>query len=311
MNFADYKKKSKSNLNNLVAELEKMSSGTKSYQDDRFWSVPIDEKSGNGTALIRFLPAGKNDKLPWINMYSHAFQGPGGWYIENSLTTIGKPDPCSERNSELWATGIEANKEIVRKRKRKQQYISNIYVISDPKNPQNEGKVFLFKYGKKIFDKIQEAMKPVFEGEDPIDPFEFWQGANFRLKIKRVDGYPNYDNSIFENQCPLLDGDDSAIETVWNSLYNLNEFHDPKNFKTYEELSARLDKVLGVKAPSTNLVGASKPASSPAKMESKPVSKAIASADDTEDVPWGNSKSSGEVEEDDDSLDYFRKLAEE
>ena len=307
MNFADLKKKSKSNLTNLVSELEKMSSGTKSYQDDRFWSVPMDEKTGNGTALFRFLPAGKNDKLPWVTLYSHAFQGPGGWYIENSLTTIGKPDPCSERNSELWATGIEANKEIVRKRKRKQQYISNIYVISDPKNPQNESKVFLFKYGKKIFDKIQEAMKPVFEGDQAIDPFDFWQGADFRLKVKRVEGYPNYDSSSFENQSPLLEGDDEALEKVWNSLYTLSEFHDAKNFKTYEELSARLDKVLGIKAPAASSPGASMSASTPSKMESKPVSKTMTSAkEDTDEVPW-----KAEEDEEDESLDYFRRMAEE
>lgn len=307
MNFADLKKKSKSNLTNLVSELEKMSSGAKNYQDDRFWSVPMDEKTGNGTALFRLLPAGKNDKLPWVTVYSHAFQGPGGWYIENSLTTIGKPDPCSERNSELWATGIEANKEIVRKRKRKQQYISNIYVISDPKNPQNEGKVFLFKYGKKIFDKIQEAMKPVFEGDQAIDPFDFWQGADFRLKVKRVEGYPNYDSSSFENQSPLLEGADEALEKVWNSLYSLSEFHDAKNFKTYEELNARLDKVLGIKAPAASSPGPSKSASTPSKMESKPVSKTMTSTEeDTDEVPW-----KAEEDETDESLDYFRRMAEE
>lgn len=303
MNFADLKKKSKSNLDNLVAELEKMSTGGSKYQDDRFWSVPMDEKTGNGTALIRFLPAGKNDKLPWVTVYSHSFQGPGGWYIENSLTTIGKQDPIGELNSELWATGIEANKEIVRKRKRKQQYISNIYVISDPKNPQNEGKVMLFKYGKKIFEKIQEAMKPVFEGDKAVDPFDFWQGANFRLKIKKVDGYPNYDNSSFEAQAPLLDGEDETLEKVWNSLYSLNEFTDPKNFKTYEELKARLDKVLGNKASATKKSEDSMPSKPAPKMESKKA----AVTEDEDEVPW----KSEETDEEDDSLDFFRKLAEE
>lgn len=303
MNFADLKKKSKSNLDNLVAELDKMSSGNK-YQDDRFWSVPMDEKTGNGTALIRFLPAGKNDKLPWVTVFSHSFQGPGGWYIENSLTTIGKQDPIGELNSELWATGIEANKEIVRKRKRKQQYISNIYVISDPKNPQNEGKVLLFKYGKKIFEKIQEAMKPVFEGDAAIDPFDFWQGANFRLKIKKVDGYPNYDNSSFEAQGPLLNGDDEKLETIWNSLYHLGEFTDPKSFKTYEELKERLDKVLGNKAPNTQKTESVGPSKTAPKIESK----AAANSEDSDEVPW---KASEETEEEDESLDYFRRLAEE
>lgn len=309
MNFADLKKKSKSNLTNLVAELDKMTTN-KSYQDDRFWSVPMDEKTGNGTALIRFLPAGKNDKLPWVPMYSHAFQGPGGWYIENSLTTIGKQDPLGEMNTELWATGIEANKEIVRKRKRKQQYISNIYVISDPKNPQNEGKVMLMKYGKKIFEKIQEAMKPVFEGEDPIDPFDFWQGADFRLKVKKVDGYPNYDASKFENQSPLLDGDDAALEQVWNSIYNLSEFHDPKNFKSYDELKARLDKVLGVKSTPSPSAGPSKSSSNQNKIEAKSASSVMTKdADDADEVPWKSN--STEEDDDDESLDYFRKMAEE
>lgn len=301
MNFADLKKKSKSNLDNLVAELEKMSSGGNKYQDDRFWSVPMDEKTGNGTALIRFLPAGKNDKLPWVTVYSHSFQGPGGWYIENSLTTIGKQDPIGELNSELWATGIEANKEIVRKRKRKQQYISNIYVISDPKNPQNEGKVMLFKYGKKIFEKIQEAMKPVFEGDKAVDPFDFWQGANFRLKIKKVDGYPNYDNSSFESQNPFLEGDDENLEKVWNSLYTLNEFTDPKNFKTYEELKARLDKVLGSKPAIAKKQEDVLPTKPSAKLETR-----NSEPEEQDELPWKSDDS-----EEDESLNFFRKLAEQ
>jgi hypothetical protein len=299
MNFADLKKKSKSNLDNLVAELEKMSTGGNKYQDDRFWSVPMDEKTGNGTALIRFLPAGKDDKLPWVTVYSHSFQGPGGWYIENSLTTIGKQDPIGELNQELWATGIEANKEIVRKRKRKQQYIANIYVISDPKNPQNEGKVMLYKFGKKIFEKIQEAMKPVFEGDKAVDPFDFWQGANFRLKIKKVEGYPNYDNSSFEAQTPLLDGEDEKLEKVWNSLYHLGEFTDPKNFKTYDELKARLDKVLGSKPAAPKKIEESMPSKPAPKMETKKESD--------DELPW----KADESEDEDDSLEFFRKLAEE
>lgn len=299
MNFADLKKKTKNNLDNLVAELEKMSTGTNKYQDNRFWSVPMDEKTGNGTALIRLLPAGRNDKLPWVSVYSHAFQGPGGWYIENSLTTIGKQDPIGETNQELWATGIEANKEIVRKRKRKQQYISNIYVISDPKNPQNEGKVMLFKYGKKIFEKIQESMKPVFEGDSAIDPFDFWQGASFRLKIKKVEGYPNYDNSLFEAQTALFDGNDEKLEKVWDSLYTLGEFTDPKNFKSYEELKVRLDKVLGSK-PAAKKIEEPLPSKPSPKMDTKKVVE--------DDTPW---KSDESDEGEDDSLEFFRKLAEE
>lgn len=299
MNFADLKKKTKTNLDNLVAELEKMSTGSNKYQDNRFWSVPMDEKTGNGTALIRLLPAGRNDKLPWVSVYSHAFQGPGGWYIENSLTTIGKQDPIGETNQELWATGIEANKEIVRKRKRKQQYISNIYVISDPKNPQNEGKVMLFKYGKKIFEKIQESMKPVFEGDSAIDPFDFWQGASFRLKIKKVEGYPNYDNSLFEAQTALFDGNDEKLEKVWDSLYTLGEFTDPKNFKSYEELKVRLDKVLGSK-PAAKKIEEPLPSKPSPKMDTKKVVE--------DDTPW---KSDESDEGEDDSLEFFRKLAEE
>ena len=299
MNFADLKKKTKNNLDNLVAELEKMSTGSNKYQDNRFWSVPMDEKTGNGTALIRLLPAGRNDKLPWVSVYSHAFQGPGGWYIENSLTTIGKQDPIGETNQELWATGIEANKEIVRKRKRKQQYISNIYVISDPKNPQNEGKVMLFKYGKKIFEKIQESMKPVFEGDTAIDPFDFWQGASFRLKIKKVEGYPNYDNSLFEAQTALFDGNDEKLEKVWDSLYTLGEFTDPKNFKSYEELKVRLDKVLGSK-PAAKKIEEPLPSKPSPKMDTKKVVE--------DDTPW---KSDESDEGEDDSLEFFRKLAEE
>ena len=245
------------------------------------------------------LPAGRNDKLPWVSVYSHAFQGPGGWYIENSLTTIGKQDPIGETNQELWATGIEANKEIVRKRKRKQQYISNIYVISDPKNPQNEGKVMLFKYGKKIFEKIQESMKPVFEGDSAIDPFDFWQGASFRLKIKKVEGYPNYDNSLFEAQTALFDGNDEKLEKVWDSLYTLGEFTDPKNFKSYEELKVRLDKVLGSK-PAAKKIEEPLPSKPSPKMDTKKVVE--------DDTPW---KSDESDEGEDDSLEFFRKLAEE
>lgn len=302
MNFADLKKKTKTNLDTLVAELEKMSTGGNKYQDDRFWLVPMDEKTGNGTALIRFLPAGRNDKLPWVTVYSHSFQGPGGWYIENSLTTIGKQDPIGETNQELWATGIEANKEIVRKRKRKQQYITNIIVLSDPKNPQNEGKVMLWKFGKKVFEKIQESMKPVFEGDTAIDPFDFWQGANFRLKMKKVDGYPNYDNSSFEAQTALFDSNDEKLEKTWNSLYTLGEFTDPKNFKTYEELKVRLDKVLGSKPAAKKMEDALQYNAMQSKAAPKMDSKKVVESDD---APWKSD------EDEDESLEFFRKLAEE
>jgi hypothetical protein len=203
-------------------------------------------KDGVGSAVIRFLPAPDGEELPWAKMYSHAFQGPGGWYIENSLTTIGQKDPLGEYNRELWNTGSETNKEIVRKQKRKLNYYSNIYVVKDPANPQNEGKVFLFKYGKKIFDKIMEAMQPEFEDEEPINPFDFWAGANFKLKIVKKDGYWNYDKSEFDRVAPLLD-DDDALETIWKKEYSLTAITASDQFKSYEDLERRMNTVLGVK----------------------------------------------------------------
>ena len=211
--------------------------------DDRLWKLDVD-KSGNGYAVIRFLPAPENEDLPFVKLYSHAFQGPGGWYIENSLTTLGQKDPVSEYNSQLWNNGTDAGKELARKQKRKLTYISNIYVVKDPANPENEGKTFLFKYGKKIFDKLTAAMQPEFEDEEAIDPFDFWQGANFKLKAKNVAGYRNYDSSEFAAVSPLLD-DDDAMEAIWKKELSLSEFVAPTQFKTYEELKTRLEYVLG------------------------------------------------------------------
>jgi hypothetical protein len=215
--------------------------------DDRFWQPEVDS-AGNGYAVIRFLdtPAvDGEDGLPWVQIWNHGFQGPGGWYIENSLTTLGKTDPVSEYNTVLWNSGIEANKEIARKQKRKLTYIANVLVVSDAKRPQNEGKVFLYKFGKKIFDKIKEQLEPQFEDEKPMNPFDFWKGANFKIKIRNVEGYRNYDKSEFEAPAPLFDGDDAKIEKIWKSSYSLKEIVDPKNFKSYDELKAKLDKVLG------------------------------------------------------------------
>jgi hypothetical protein len=246
MSFASLKKQSSlgSLTQKLVKEVEKMNT-TSTGADDRLWKPELD-KTGNGYAVIRFLPAPDGEDLPWAKLYSHAFQGPGGWYIENSLTTTNQKDPVSEYNRELWNTGTEANKEIVRKQKRKLSYYSNIYVVQDNANPQNEGKVFLFKYGKKIFDKIMAAMQPEFEDETPINPFDFWQGANFKLKIRKVDGYWNYDKSEFDRMSPLND-DDDALEAIWKKEYSLEEFTGPSAFKTYEELKKRLDYVLGLR----------------------------------------------------------------
>jgi len=213
--------------------------------DDRLWKPEMD-KTGNGYAVIRFLPAPDGEDLPWVKMYSHGFQGPGGWYIENSLTTIGQKDPVSEYNRTLWNSGNDKDKEIVRKQKRKLSYYANIYVVKDPANPANDGNVFLFKFGKKIFDKIMAAMQPEFEDETPINPFDFWQGANFKLKIRKVDGYWNYDKSEFDSPSALLD-DDDALEALWKTQHSLAAMTAADQFKTYEQLQTRLDYVLGRK----------------------------------------------------------------
>jgi hypothetical protein len=238
-----------SSLDKLKKAVEQSSAGgggSKSA-DDRFWQPDVDA-AGNGYAVIRFLdtPAvDGEDGLPWVQIWSHGFQGPGGWYIENSLTTMGKNDPVSEYNTVLWNSGIEANKEIARKQKRKLTYIANVLVVSDAKRPENEGKVFLYKFGKKIFDKIKEKLEPQFADETPLNPFDFWKGANFKVKIRQVEGYRNYDKSEFEAAAPLLNGDDAQIEKVWKSAHSLKDFLKPENFKTYDELKAKLNKVLG------------------------------------------------------------------
>jgi hypothetical protein len=231
----------------LVKEVEKLNS-TNSV-DDRLWK-PTMGKDGVGSAIIRFLPAPPDEDLPWVKVYSHGFQGPGGWYIENSLTTLSKEDPVSKLNRSLWNTGDPKDQETVRKQKRKLSYYSNIYVVKDPANPQNEGKVFLFKYGKKIFDKILNAMQPEFEDEDPINPFDFWAGANFRLKIRKVEGYWNYDKSEFDSQGTLFD-DDDAMEAIWKKEYSLSAIIAPDQFKSYEELEKRMNYVLGLNRSSS------------------------------------------------------------
>jgi hypothetical protein len=243
MSFRDLK--SKNTLEHLTAEMEKVTKKTsESYKDDRFWRPELD-KSSNGYAVIRFLPPSANEDVPWARLWSHGFQGPGGWYIENSRTTLSEKDPVSELNTKLWNSGTESDKEIARNRKRRLSYISNILIISDPANPQNEGKVFLYKYGKKIFDKVCEAMQPEFQDETPIVPFDFWKGADFKLKVRKVAGFINYDKSEFALPTALFDEDDSRLEELWNKQYSLSEFSDPSNFKSYEELTNRLAVVLG------------------------------------------------------------------
>ena len=245
MSFADLKKQSKlgSLTAKLVKEVEKMNNNGASG-DDRFWKLEVD-KSGNGYAVIRFLPAPDKEDLPFVKLYSHAFQGPGGWYIENSLTTLGQKDPVSEYNSQLWNNGTDAGKELARKQKRKLTYIANIYVVKDPANPENEGQVFLYKFGKKIFDKIYDLMNPDFADETPVDPFDFWEGADFKLKIRNVEGYRNYDKSEFAAATAFQDGDEAKLESAYNQLHDLTEFTNPKNYKTYDELKAKLMRVLG------------------------------------------------------------------
>ena len=283
MSFADFKKKSGNSIEELTRKLEETES-KKSYKDDRFWRPQLD-KSSNGFAVIRFLPATQDEDVPWVKLYSHAFQGKGGWFIENSRTTLGEKDPVSEANNELWNSGIESDKDIARQRKRKMQYISNILVVSDPANPENEGKVFLYKYGKKIFDKIQEAMQPEFEDEDPINPFDFWKGANFKLKIRKVAGFVNYHKSEFESASELFDGDDEKLEELWNKEIPLGEFIAPSNFKSYDELKKKFQDVVGTDIRSTETVQST-----------------------VEDESSTETKSEENTEETD-ALDYFERLA--
>ena len=289
-------KRSSSNLDKLTKALEQINSpASGDSSDENFWKPEVD-KAGNGYAVIRFLPAPAvdgDDGLPWAKVYTHGFQGPGGWYIENSLTTLNEKDPVSEYNSELWNSGIEANKEIARKQKRRLTYISNVLVIEDPKHPENNGQVKLFKYGKKIFDKITEAMNPAFEDEKPINPFDLWAGANFKLKIRKVEGYQNYDKSEFDGPQALSD-DDAKLEALWQSEYSLKDFLDSKHFKSYDELKVRLARVLG-SLPNQS----AEPRTATAEaVKVTPITQAKAPE---VDVPW--------VEDGDETLDYFAALA--
>ena len=296
MSFAKLKKQSKlgSLTQKLVKEVEKMNN-TGGQGDDRLWKLEVD-KGGNGYAVIRFLPAPDGEDLPFVKLYSHAFQGPGGWYIENSLTTLGQKDPVSEFNSQLWNNGTDAGKDTARKQKRKLTYISNIYVVKDPANPENEGKTFLYKYGKKIFDKLTAAMQPEFEDEEAIDPFDFWQGANFKLKAKNVAGYRNYDSSEFAATSALLD-DDDAMEAIWKKEHSLAELVATDQFKSYDELKTRLGYVLG-----------NKPVRNDAETVEQEVEDVRASAPVVETVESVSKAPASD--EDDDTLSYFAKLAE-
>ena len=270
----------------------------KSYVDERLWKPELD-KSGTGQAVIRFLPAKDGEELPWIKLWKHAFQGPTGkWYIENSLTTLnGGKDPVSEYNSQLWNSGLESDKEIARNQNRKLEYYSNIYVVSDSKHPENEGKVFLFRYGKKIFDKIMAAMQPEFEDETPINPFDFWEGANFKLKIRKVDGFWNYDKSEFDGVSALSD-DDDALDAIWQKQYPLADFHAPSNFKSYDELKRRLDDVL------SGTITASAAAMVDEDVVETPTFK-------EESAPSFASTPRPSEDDEDDTMSYIQKLANE
>jgi hypothetical protein len=291
--FADLKKSRSQALEKLTGELSKLSNkeeGKKSYEDDRFWKPTVD-KAGNGMATIRFLPSPEGEDMPWVQVFSHSIQGPTGqWLIDNCLTTINQKCPVCEHNTVLWNSGIEANKEVVRKQKRKLQYIANIYIVKDPSNPENDGTVRLFKFGKKIFDKLNDLMNPEFEDESPVNPFDLWEGANFKLKIRKVEGYQNYDKSEFDKPSPLSKDDDD-LERIWKSEHRLGEFLDKTNFKSYDQIKERLNVVLGITAAA--ITGTSSPVQRVAQQNTAPVTKTA--ADD----------------ESDEDLSYFEKLAEE
>ena len=289
-------KKSSSNFDAITKALEtKMTpenqQSNNKYQDDRLWKPELD-KTGNGYAVLRFLPASNGEEMPWQRVWTHAFQDKGGWFIENSLTTLNQKDPVSEENTRLWNTGIDSDKDIARKRKRKLSYYANVYVVSDPKHPENEGQVRLYKFGKKIFDKITEAMQPAFEDEQAINPFDFWKGANFKLKIRKVDGYWNYDKSEFEGVTALKESDDE-IKAIWEKQYPLKPFVDPSNFKTYDELKEKLNRVITGTQSTATVDSVDLPPQTTTAVEMPKVSESTPAS------------------EDDDTLSYFSKLADE
>ena len=300
--FSQLKRSGSSNLDVLTKELNKLQGNQQqSNKDDRFWQPEVD-KVGNGYAVIRFLPAPQGEDVPFVRIWDHAFQGPGGWYIEKSLTTLGEKDPVSEYNSQLWNSGVDANKDLVRKQKRRLYFVSNIYVVSDPSNPDNEGKVFLYRYGKKIFDKLNEAMNPAFQDETPVNPFDFWEGADFKLKIRKVEGYRNYDKSEFSAQTALLQ-DDDKLEEIWKTQYSLQEFVNRDQFKSYDELKARLEKALALGGATAVGATAAATAVEDTVTWNEPEQAAAPS------IP--EAKQPAQEEDEDDSLSFFEKLANE
>lgn len=304
--FSDLKRSSANSVEKLNQELNKLNAPQNGARDDRLWSCTTD-KSGNGYAVIRFLPAPAGEDVPFVRLFTHGFKGPGGWYIENSRTTIGESDPVAEMNTKLWAEGegspgrkfVQGSGKEQPGSKRQLNFYSNIYVINDPANPENNGKVFLFKYGKKIFDKLNDLMNPQFEDEAAVDPFNFWTGANFKLKIRRVDGYANYDKAEFDTPGPLFD-DDDKMEAIWKSQYSLAELVSAKNFKSYDDLKKRLDKALGLSgAPTKSPIQQDEDDDLP--FEPTPKQKAAAPS----------SKPLFAEDDDDDDIALFRQAAEE
>ena len=297
-----------SSLDKLRAAMETASPSDggkqKSFSDDTMWKPELD-KTGNGYAVVRFLPTPEGEEMPWVSYFDHGFQGPGGWYIEKSLTTLSKQDPVSEYNTELWNTGIEANKDIARKQKRRLHYVSNVYVISDPKNPDNEGKVFKYRFGKKIFEALKEAISPAFEDETAINPFDLrGEGANFKIKIRKVDGYWNYDKSEFDKPAPLFD-DENRLNEVFGSIHSLSGIIAPSEFKTYEELQEKLQRVLGT-------TGSNSTAESIAQDEGEvPWANVNTETVATEPVIESVETSAGVSADEDDAMDYFKKLAQD
>ena len=298
MSFANLKR-NRDNISKLIKAAESTGGGgeKKSYADDRMWKPTVDQ-AGNGYAILRFLPAREGAELPWARYWDHGFKGPTGqWYIEKSLTSIGQNDPVGELNSRLWNTGIEEDKEAARRQKRRLHYVTNVYVVSDPANPEREGKVFLYQFGKKIHDKIMDMMQPEFADEDAINPFDMWEGADFKLKIRNVEGYRNYDKSEFAKQTSLLGGDDAQLEKVYDQMYDLSEFTDPANYKTYDELKTKLMTVLG------EFANAGEPTIAQTRQMNDPEP-----APEPQRAPV--TAENVKVEDDDDTLSYFAKLAE-
>ena len=288
-------------ISNAFEKIANPSTESKGYADDRFWKLEGD-KAGNGTATIRFLPRVEGDELPWVRVFSHGFQGPTGkWYIENSLTTLGEQDPVSELNTTLWNSGVEANKKIAQNQKRRLSYIANVMIVSDPKHPELEGKVVLFKFGKKIFDKIMDKARPTFEDEKPVNVFDFWEGANFKLRMRKKDGYTNYDESAFGDPSPIANGDEEEILRVANAQHKLSEFLDRKNFKSYDELKQKLEQVLSGDS------FASKSAAEIAEEEDRPV----AAAPKMPSKPAPAPAVSKMDDDDEDVMSYFEKIAKE